>query len=260
MKPSSINLDFRSQQQLKGIYLIYILARNLNSYMNQQSSLDESRLYWSTSFIQAHFACEILCHMNWPGVLETSELSTWSIESQLSPVGRMQQMLNFCYAVLDDEAPTVFHTMLSQKYENRKDPCAILCTRGWPEITHRMQSNFQNRFVKMLHDPGLKKDEHAVLVFKMLRYIYSVRDHFFQGYAYVTVPLDENMQLRFQIYSDVLLTACEFLYYAVEQISNWQHQDVILANQHGYGYAQKAIEESHLRNTARRNLINSLLK
>lgn len=95
----------------------------------------------------------------------------------------------------------------------------------------------------------------------MIRYIYSVRDHFFQGLSLISRPLDENIQLRFETYSNVLLVFCEFLYSAVEHISNWSHKDVILANQNRYNYFGNVIETSNLRNRyKRKKLVESRLE
>lgn len=255
MEPK-INLDFRSQQELRGIYLVYRLAQNLNDYLHQQSSFDDSRLYWSTTFIQAHFSSEIVSSINWRALTERNTIEPWSAEMNkaLSPVDKMRAMLKFCYDNLGDEAPAKFNGIFAEKLKNLSDPFTILGTRGFFDNVHQNQAHFEERFRKITQDKSLSRDEHAVLVFKMLRYVYSVRDNFFQGLALISIPLDENMQLRFQIYSDLLLALCDFLFHTVGEISNWDHQDVIMANQLQYDYFSKAFEESSLRNRGRRIL------
>ena len=252
MKKSKITMDFKDRQQLKGVYLIYKLAENLHSSIQQQSSFDTARHYWSTLFIQAHFACDLLSNMNWPALWEKDVLEPWPDEmaKQLSPVDRMKEMLGFCYKILENDAPSVFNKILAEKYKNIKDPISVLNTKGLPPSVHKNQANFHDRFEKISRG-SVNKDEHAELLFKMIRYIYSVRDNFLRGFAFITIPLDENMQLRFQIYSDVLLAVCELVFKAVEQCSNWRHEDAILAQEPQNFYASRAADESHLRNKPR---------
>jgi len=247
---SKIYLNFEGQQELKGVYLIYRLAENLHSSIEQQSNFDNARQHWSTLFIQAHFACDLLSNMNWPAFRDENILEPWSDETArtLTAVDRMREMLSFCYISLGNEAPALFNRLLADKHKNIQDPVLILGCKGLPVSLHEPLSNFKDRFEKITQDINLSRYEHATLLYKMMRYIYSVRENFLRGFAFITIPLDENMQLRFHIYSDVLLAVCELVFYSVEQSSNWRRDDEILPDHNKSYYATLAARESHLRN------------
>lgn len=247
------NLSFANLQQLNGIYLVYRLAENLNEYLQKQSTFDGSRLYWSTTFIQAHFACRIASRIYWPALLNNGSIEPWPSEKarSLSALEKMGTALDFSYTVFGSEAVSVFHRLLVNQCERSRDPLNALHTYDLAP-TKQYQANFAERFLKVYNDQNISPDEQAASVFKMMRYIYSVRDHFFEGFSLITRPLDENIQLRFETYSNVLLVFCEFLYSAVEHISNWSHEDVILANQNKYNYFASVIEASNLRNRYKR--------
>lgn len=247
------DLSYANLQELNSIYLVYRLAENLNDYLQKQSTFDGSRLYWSTTFIQAHFACEMACRIYWPALLKEGSIEPWppEMDQSLSAVEKMKIGLNFSYAVHGSEAVSVFHGFLVKQCEKSRDPRNALNTYDLAP-TKQYQANFAERYLKVYNDQSISADEHATMVYKMMRYIYSVRDHFFQGFSLISRPLDENIQLRFETYSNVLIVFCEFLYSAVERISNWSHEDVILANQNRYNYFASVIEASNLRNRYKR--------
>lgn len=253
MMEQKFNLNFANLQELNSIYLIYRLAANLNDYLQKQSTFDGSRLYWSTTFVQAHFACEIACGIHWPTLHKKGFIEPWpqEMDQSVSPLEKMRTALDFSYTVFGGEAVSMFHGLLVKQCEKSRNPLEALNTYDLAP-TMQYQANFAERFLKVYNDQSISADEHIILVYKMIRYIYSVRDHFFQGLSLISRPLDENIQLRFETYSNVLLVFCEFLYSAVEHISNWSHKDVILANQNRYNYFGNVIETSNLRNRYKR--------
>lgn len=252
LNQNSIVLDFKSQRQLKGLYLIYKLAENLDETTRKQTNLENANLVWSTTFIQSFFACDTLGNYDWLALLEGHGIDPWpvDIEISLSQVDKMREMVKFCYNVLEDKAPVIFNRILADMLVNIKNPCEALGARSLAVSTFSFQANFQERFRQIIQKAPLTTDEHMLLVYKMLRFIYTVRDNIFEGLTIIANPMDEFMPLRFQIYSDVLLSACGLLFHTVEYVSDWRHQDVDIFNTK-YSYTNKAIEESKLRNMRR---------
>lgn len=257
MSQTNLSLSFKSQKTLKSLYLVYILAQNLNDTVHQLKSQENSQPFWSTSFIQAYFACNMLSEYNWHTLLDTEELEPWSAEAAetLSPADTLRDMVKFCYDSMGDQTPVIFDDILAGRLSNMKDPCIILSTRN-PSVSNEIfQDNFQERFRKLIQHGTRDRDEHMLLVYKLLRFIYSVRDNLFQGLSLISAPMDEVMPERFEIYSEVLLASCELLFHTVEQCSDWQHLEVQLFNQAGNPYISKTIEESKLRNTGRSSIL-----
>lgn len=257
MSQTNFSLSYKSQKALKSLYLVYVLAQNLNDMLHQLRSHSTSQPFWSTSFIQAYFACNMLSEYNWHTLLEHEELQPWSAEEveTLSPADTLRDMVKFCYDTMGDKTPAVFDAILADRLSHIKDPCVILSTRN-PSVSNEVfQDNFQVRFRKLIQHESKDWDEHMLLVYKLLRFIYSVRDNLFQGLALISSPMDEVMPERFEIYAEVLLASCELLFHTVEECSDWQHQDVNLFNQAGNPYISKTIEESRLRNAGRSSIL-----
>lgn len=257
MNQPAHSLNFRGQQQLKGLYLIYRLAQNLNMTISQQGSRENAHLIWSTAFIQSYFACDTLSNYDWQALPNSREIEPWpaEMEESLSQTDMMREMVKFCYDTLGEQAPGVFDEILAKSLRNIKDPCEVLSTRSLAVSTENFQANFQERFRHIVQTRDLNKDEHALLVYKMLRFIYAVRDNVFQGLTLISDPMDELMPMRFQIYSDILLSICELLFRTVEHISNWRHKDVDVFNQKSNIFTSKAVEESQLRNKGRSSIL-----
>lgn len=253
MQKEPILLDLKSQKQLKGLFLIYRLAENLNQTTRKQTNLENASLIWSTTFIQSFFTCDTLSNYDWPAFLVTHKIDSWpdDLEASLSQVDRMREMVKFCYDALGDKAAARFDDILNDRLASIKDPCVALSARSTAVSTVNFQANFQERFRQIIQKTPLDKDEHMLLVYKMLRFIYSVRDNVFEGLTIIAYPMDEFMPLRFQIYSDVLLSTCGLLFHTVEQISDWRHQDVDIFSIKNNSYTSNAVEESRLRNTGR---------
>ena len=254
MDHPAFSMNSRNQQQLKSLYQVFRLAQNLNDTVRRLSSYEDSQLLWSTSFIQSQFACYMLADRNWHGLLDTGALEPWPAELSegLSPTDKMKDMVRFCYDALGSETADIFDEILAKRLKNIRDPLTILCTRHSLVSTEVFQDNFQGRFQKIIDHDTKDLDEHMLLVYKLLRFIYSVRDNLFQGLAFISEPIDEFMPARFEIYSEILLASCELVFTTVEKISDWHHQDVTLFSTNVS--MSQTLEESRLRNIGRSSI------
>lgn len=252
------DLDFGTQQQLNGLYLIECLAQNLNATFLRQGRFENPHLIWSTAFIQAYFATSSLCSYKWQVFAETGQLVPWSLETEkdLAPTNNMREMLKFCYSILGPNSPNFFREILTKRLQDINNPYTVLSTRSLIVSTENYQANFQNRIRQIFERQDLEQDEHALLLYKILRFIYSIRENIFCGLSLISTPMDEYMPARFRIYSEVLLAVCELLFTTVESISNWQREPGNVFTKSPYSIAGRAIEESLLRNTRRSAILS----
>jgi len=259
MGPETHLFDGRTREQINQLYLMYYWARKLTYTTRDESNIDNRGLLWSSSFIQAYYACETLCSIDWQATLNKSGMEVWDQESVESrnPTEALKAMLQFCYDLLGSDAPLKFNQLFTDEIKSLDDPVAILNDISADMYYFKEQQNFRSRFEQIRRVADLTPDEHRDLVFRMVRFVYSVRDNVFHGYT-LAIMMTQNvsLQMRLQIYSGLLLAVCELLFEVLEQKSNWQ-PEITKFDRPQYDHYLEAIEASRFRNKGRVNILNA---
>jgi len=250
------SFDSKTQEKINQLYLMHTWTKNLIYTTQDENNPDKRGLLWSSSFIQAYYTCETISAIDWKSTLQGSGLAIWAAESAESanPTEAMKAMLKFSYELLGPAAPQQFNSLFADELKGLDDPVAILMDIPSDIYYFREQQNFRKRYEQVLQSEILSPAEHLDLVYRMARFVYSVRENIFHGYTLaVMVSQNLSLQKRLLIYSGLLTAVCEMLFKTLEQKSNWQ-PEITKFERSQYDYYLEALEASKFRHKGRSSI------
>jgi hypothetical protein len=235
-------------------------TKNLIYTTQDEGNPGRRGLLWSSSFIQAYYTCETLGAIDWQSTLRDSRLEAWAKDAveSINPPKAIKAMLHFCYDLLGPEAPRRFDDLFKEELKGLDNPVAILMDIPTDTYYFQEQQNFRQRYEQIMNCNSLSPDEHLDLVFRMARFVYSVRENLFHGYT-LAVMVSENLSLqkRLLIYTGLLIAICELLFITLEQKTNW-HPEITRFDRSQYDYYLEALAASKLRHKGRINILQHL--
>lgn len=254
------SLNSKTQAKINQLYLMHTWTRNLVLTTQDANNSGKRGLLWSSTFIQAYYNCETLCAIDWDSTMQGPELAVWAREASESsnPSKAMKAMISFCCSLLGPEAPKRFQEIFANELKVLDDPLAILLDIPSDVYYYQEQQHFRKRFEQIMHGIDLTRDEHLDLLFRMGRFVYSVRENIFHGYTLaVMVSHNPSLQKRLLIYSGLLISICELLFQTLDQKTNWKPEATKL-DQSQHDYYLEALEASKLRHKGRSNIIQHI--